>query len=187
MPMHDTSPKYVIPKDHITWWHLVELSQNILHAPTFCIHVNQASLHKDIWILSTLNDLLARAFSIPTKWHIFLLHLSKYFEYLLSMPIFDMYLYHAIPSDCILRWHLVEHPEHPCSHMWQKRQQGYNPQRHQPHNHFELPVHEFACPLQVLINLHMHWAQEQKWIGQKSCLFVAFLGKAQLSSHVVQP
>jgi hypothetical protein len=121
----------------------------------------QASLHKDIWI-PTLNDLLAHAFSIPTKWHIFVLHLSKYFEYLLSMPIFDMYLYHAIPSDRTLRWHLVEHPEHPCSYMWQKCQQGYNPQRHQPHNHFELRVHEPACPLQVLINLHMHWAPEQK-------------------------
>ncbi len=54
-------------------------------------------------------------------------------------------------------------------------------------NHFELPVHEPACPLQVLNNLHMHWAPEQKRIGQESCLFVAFLGKAQLSSHVVQP
>ncbi len=33
----------------------------------------------------------------------------------------------------------------------------------------------------------MHWAPEQKWNCQDSCLFVAFLGKAQLSSHVAQP
>ncbi len=46
MPMHGTSSKYGIPKDHISRWHFVEHSPSILHAPTFCIHVNQAMPYK---------------------------------------------------------------------------------------------------------------------------------------------
>ncbi len=61
MAMHGTSSKHGIPWTHITWWHLVENSPSILHAPTFCIHVNQASRHKNIWIPSIFNDLLVCA------------------------------------------------------------------------------------------------------------------------------
>jgi hypothetical protein len=53
-----TSPKYVIPKHHITWWHLVELSQSILHAPTLWIHVDQAIPCKSSWFAAALNELL---------------------------------------------------------------------------------------------------------------------------------
>jgi len=58
MPMDGKSSKYGIPTDHITWWDLVEHSPSILDNPTFCIHVNQATAHTDIWIPSTSNDLL---------------------------------------------------------------------------------------------------------------------------------
>jgi len=79
MPMHGTCSKYGIPKDHISRWHLVEHSPSILHAPTFCIHVNYAMAYKDIWIPSSLNgqlivhlpsssaSILAYTFSTPTK------------------------------------------------------------------------------------------------------------------------
>ncbi len=48
-----------IPSDHIELKHLIEDSSSILHAPTFCIHVNQAAPpHKDISLTTTCNDLL---------------------------------------------------------------------------------------------------------------------------------
>ncbi len=37
-------------------------SFNILHAPPFCIHVSQATPHKDILIPPTLNDMLMNTF-----------------------------------------------------------------------------------------------------------------------------
>jgi hypothetical protein len=45
------------PSQHISRWNLVEHSPSILHAPVFCIHVNQASPHKDIRLATTLNDI----------------------------------------------------------------------------------------------------------------------------------
>jgi hypothetical protein len=73
------------PSDHISRWHLVEYSVSILHAPTFGIHVNQATPHKDIGLTPTLNYLfmspsapsaassahkLAHALSSGTKVHL---------------------------------------------------------------------------------------------------------------------
>jgi hypothetical protein len=59
MPMpRGTSSKYGGPSDHFSGWHLVEHSPCILHAATFCIHVNQAIPHKDSGLTPTLNDLL---------------------------------------------------------------------------------------------------------------------------------
>jgi hypothetical protein len=37
-------------------------SFNVLHAPRFCIHVNQATPHKDILIPPTFNDMLMNMF-----------------------------------------------------------------------------------------------------------------------------
>jgi hypothetical protein len=37
-------------------------SFNILHAPPFCIHVNQATPHKDILIPPIFNDMLTNMF-----------------------------------------------------------------------------------------------------------------------------
>ncbi len=54
------------------------------------------------------------------------------------------------------------------SHIWNTCQQGYYPQTHPIHNRFESLVHEQACHLQVLANLRMHWAPEQKWAHQES-------------------
>ncbi len=95
MPMHGTSSKYGIPSDHISRWHLVEHSPIILHALTFCIHMNRAICHKNIPFPSTFNDLLMNTPALfkhnhtgtciqhPHKlsnrvWlHTFLLHLLK--------------------------------------------------------------------------------------------------------------
>ncbi len=41
---------------HLERWNLVEHSPNILNAPTFCIHVNQATPHKDIRLTTTLDE-----------------------------------------------------------------------------------------------------------------------------------
>jgi len=82
------------PINQILRGHLLEHSLNILHAPTFCIHVNQSFPHKDIKLAITFNDLLMNAPTIfkhnhvgtyiqqPHKnnkiWpHNFLLHLLK--------------------------------------------------------------------------------------------------------------
>ncbi len=79
MPMHGTSSKYGIGSNYISRWHLVEHSPSILHAPTFCIHVHQATAHTNIWIPSiwmicswahlpsSSATKLAHAFSTPTK------------------------------------------------------------------------------------------------------------------------
>jgi hypothetical protein len=73
---------------------LLNTLQAFLHAPTFCIHLHQAILHKHIWIPSTSNDLLMSTPAVfncnhtgtciqhPHNsnriWlHMFLLHLSK--------------------------------------------------------------------------------------------------------------
>ncbi len=83
-----------IPSDHISRGHLIEHSPSIIHAPTFCIHVDQATPHKDIRLATTLNDLCMstpalfegiyagtciqhRHKSKRVRLHIFLLHLLK--------------------------------------------------------------------------------------------------------------
>jgi hypothetical protein len=58
MPMHGTSFKYDSPSDHISRWHLVKHSPSILNVPTFCIHVNQSTPHKDIHLQTNLNDVM---------------------------------------------------------------------------------------------------------------------------------
>ncbi len=63
MPMYGTCSKYGIPRGHISRWHF-EHSPSILHAPTFCIHVNQSTPHKDIQIPSNMNNLLMSTSSL---------------------------------------------------------------------------------------------------------------------------
>ncbi len=104
-PMHDTSFKYGIPSGNFSRWNLVEHSPSILNSPTLCLHVNQAICHKDIWIISTVNNVLVNTPALfsynhtgtciqhPHKsnraWaHTFLLHLSKQFKHLLPSPHF---------------------------------------------------------------------------------------------------
>ncbi len=58
MPVHGTSSKYGGPSNHILRWHHDQHFPSILHAPTFCIHVNQAIAHKDIRQETALNNLL---------------------------------------------------------------------------------------------------------------------------------
>ncbi len=52
LPTFHTSQYRGVPSDHISRWHLVEHSPSILHAPTFCININQATPHKDIRLKS---------------------------------------------------------------------------------------------------------------------------------------
>ncbi len=42
---------------HVSRWHLVEHSPRIINVPTFCIHANQATPHKDIRLATTLNEM----------------------------------------------------------------------------------------------------------------------------------
>ncbi len=105
---------------------MAEHIPSILYAPTFCIHVNQAILHKDIRCQITLNDLVMNKPAFfkhnqagtcihhPHKsnnvWpHTFLLHLSKQLMCVLPLPTFHMSQYHCGPSDHISRWHLIKH------------------------------------------------------------------------------
>ncbi len=57
LPMHGTSSKYAIPRNHISKWHLVNTSEH-LNAPTFCKHVKQTNPHKSIWLQTMMNDLV---------------------------------------------------------------------------------------------------------------------------------
>jgi hypothetical protein len=52
--LHVPSPSH----DHIARWQLVEHSPSILNAPTFCIHVSQATAHKDILHQTIFNHLV---------------------------------------------------------------------------------------------------------------------------------
>ncbi len=62
-PTFHKSKYHNIPSDHITWLNLIEHSAGILHAPTFGIHVNQATAHKGMRLTTSLNDLCMRACS----------------------------------------------------------------------------------------------------------------------------
>jgi hypothetical protein len=132
-------------------------------------NVNQATLHKDIWIASTFNDLvmdtptldsitttLAHAFCTPTKVRkfdhtSFVLHnLSKYvFQHLLPLWALQMSQYHdGIPSDHISRWHMLLNILQ-ASSIWSNishtSESSYSPQRHQTYNYFEWSsIHEHA-------------------------------------------
>ncbi len=105
---------------------MAECIPSILYAPTFCIHVNQAILHKDIRCQITLNDLVMNKPAFfkhnqagtcihhPHKsskvWpYTFLLHLSKQLMCVLPLPTFHMSQYHCGPSDHISRWYLIKH------------------------------------------------------------------------------
>jgi len=118
-------------------------------------NVNQATLHKDIWIPSTYNDLvmdtptldsitttLAHAFSTPTKVRKFdhtpfVLHnLSKYvFQRLLPLQALHMSQYHdGIPSNHISRWHIslnILQASSIWSNISHTCESSYFPQRHQ--------------------------------------------------------
>jgi hypothetical protein len=70
--MHCTSSKYGGPSYHILRWQLFEHTPIILHAPTVCTHVHQATPHKDIRLETTLNDLLvntAGPLQSQSHWH----------------------------------------------------------------------------------------------------------------------
>ncbi len=51
----------------------------------------------------------------------------------------------------------------PYSCIWHTCQQGYYPHGHLTPSHFGWPVYVCLCPLNVLLNLHIHWAHKQKW------------------------
>jgi hypothetical protein len=72
------------------------------------------------------------------------------FKSFLTMPLHGTSSKYGIPSDHILRWHLVEHSPsilnaptllHTCP-------PSYSPQWHQTPNHFEWSADEHTCPLQ---------------------------------------
>jgi hypothetical protein len=114
------------PCHHILRWHLVEHSPSILNSPTLCIHVNQATPHKNItfkttlkiywWthMLSSITTMFAHIFNTPTKVTKFgctpsyciFQNSSNTF---LPLVRFHMSQYHGIPSDHILIWHLVQY------------------------------------------------------------------------------
>jgi hypothetical protein len=89
-----------IPSDHIELKQLIEDSSSILHAPTFCIHVNQAAPpHKDISLKTTSNDLLM---NIPT-----ILELAHELS-TRSKVIWDCYLIAAFVGKAPLSLHVAE-------------------------------------------------------------------------------
>jgi hypothetical protein len=61
---------------------------------------------------SSLANMLANAFSTPTKWQTqgtqFPFHFSKQFQCLLTCPKFHMSPYNGIPSDHVTWWHLMK-------------------------------------------------------------------------------
>ncbi len=70
-PQFNVFKCYSSPKD-ISSWNLVECSPSILHAPTFCIHVDQTPPHKSIQFTTTLKDLLVSTptfFNCNPHWH----------------------------------------------------------------------------------------------------------------------
>ncbi len=76
---HVTSQNHCAPTDHILRWHLVEHSQSVFKAPTFCIHVHQATPTKTsnlepLWMTwswtllpSSSAPMLTHAFQTPIK------------------------------------------------------------------------------------------------------------------------
>jgi hypothetical protein len=78
---HFTCPKIIAFQVNILrFLHFVEHSVGILHAPTFGIHVNQATPNKDISLATTLNDLLVSASALfnclqTSTWILDFLHL----------------------------------------------------------------------------------------------------------------
>ncbi len=90
-----------------------------------------------------------------------------------SMPslhicLHSRYLQQFMRASCST---LGEHPL--CSHILHKCWPGYSLQKYLTHNYFEWSAHEYSCPLQVQLELHMHSATPQKWQGAP--LPVAFL------------
>jgi hypothetical protein len=45
-------------------WHIMEHTSNVLHAPTYCIHVNKGTPHKDIRLTTPLNELFMNMLAI---------------------------------------------------------------------------------------------------------------------------
>jgi hypothetical protein len=123
---------------------LLNKSPSILHAPTFCIHFNQAISHKRNWLTTTLNDLLvstpaffkckdtSTCIQHPHKsdrvWlHTFLLPFSK----IVPVPSSLAHISH-VPIPWWSRWpHCVMascwtlYPHHPCSHILYTCQPSY--------------------------------------------------------------
>jgi hypothetical protein len=50
LPASHMSEYHDILSDHTSGWRLVEHCPSILNAPTFCIHINCAIPHKDVWL-----------------------------------------------------------------------------------------------------------------------------------------
>ncbi len=152
--MHGKSYKHSNRRNHIMWAHLVEHSICILHAPTFCIHVNKAIPNKYIWITSALNDLLVHDWPLqvplywhmhsatPRKWQCLAAHLPVAFVGIVAMPCPLPHSLHIPISWQFTRTHharassrtLPMYP--PCSHIWHTYLQSYSPQRHLTCNHF---------------------------------------------------
>jgi hypothetical protein len=107
------------------WWYLVEHSPSILHAPTFYIHVNQASAHKDIWISFTLNDL-------DLQWH-------------QTFP--------AMPSTCCPS--LFKKPMGPAHQHALSQLQQYRPKqefsKHAPNHHLDILADSLLPLKQIMI------------------------------------
>ncbi len=116
-----------IPRDHISWWNLVESSPSLLHNATFGIHINEVVSQLDISFKPSLNDLLmtmhasssapilTHAFSTTTK----AIGLGNKLSYCIlenrsntscSCPHFTSH-YDNIPRDRIIWGHLVEHSQ----------------------------------------------------------------------------
>ncbi len=163
------SSKHGFPRDYILEGHIVKHSPSILNAPTFGKHVHKAIPHNDIWLTTTLNDLLM---SMPAllKCHYIgtcIEHPKKVTWFgrkpchCTSSNIFCHCLHFTYPNfrafqetkfhEAILLSSLSKHPQ--CSHTWHICQHGYLQQRHQTHSHFELSAREH---LQVQLHWHGH-------------------------------
>ncbi len=145
-------------------WHLVEHFASILNAPTVCIHVQQATPHKDTWIPSTYSDLLMNT---PALFKGKFVSIQQPHESTESG---------CMPSCCICQNSMPSKLPH-GSHSLHTCPPSYSPQGHQTCTvHFGRAVHKQACCLQVFLNSTCLKSPEQKWMGQDSFLLVAFSG-----------
>ncbi len=80
---------------------------------------------------------------------------------------------HGVPSDRILRCHLVEESPRilPNSHILHTCQASYCPRRHLNPMHIEWSDHEPTCPLQVQQHWHMYSAIPQNGHTPSCCIY----------------
>ncbi len=126
------SQNHGTPSDHILGWHCIEHSPSILHAATFCIHVNWAIPHNDIRLTTTHEKayhlqvlqnqhmhchLNKREF---VKTHSFSLWLLDKLNRFLRLPILHIFCKLLIPCKNVELHCAWCHCSNLCCHPWQE-------------------------------------------------------------------